>query len=209
MFTSAMRRWPCASRSTSCSPSRSLWRDVEHDAFGDDGDAVAAAVAQALDDGAGQRVDDRLEPDRLRELLRNQRQRRAGRLADAERQVSGLAAHRDHEVPARRRLRVDHEVLDDLDAEVARRLEPEGVDVGRQIQVVVDGLRHVDDADAAGGALFELHRRERRVVAADGDELRHVQPQQRQRPCSPDAPDWRWDWRARCRCAIRRGNGSG
>ena len=38
------------------------------------------------------------------ELLRDQRQRRAGGLADAEREVAGLAAHRDHEVPARRGL---------------------------------------------------------------------------------------------------------
>ena len=46
-------------------------------------------------------------------------------------------------------LRVDHQVLDDLDADVARGLEAERVDVRRQVEVVVDGLRHVDDADAA------------------------------------------------------------
>ena len=85
------------------------------------------------------------------ELLRHQRQRRAGRLADAEREVAGLAPHRHDEIPARRRLRVDHQVLDDLDAVVARRLVAEGVDVRRQIEVVVDRLRHVDDADGAGG----------------------------------------------------------
>ena len=106
------------------------------------------------------------------ELLGDERQRRAGRLADAEREVPGLAAHRDDEVPARRRLGVHHQVLDDLDAEVARRLEAEGVDVRRQVEVVVDRLRHVHDADAAAALLLELHRRERRVVAADGDELR-------------------------------------
>ena len=83
------------------------------------------------------------------ELLGDQRQRRAGRLADAEREVAGLAAHRDDEVPARRGLRVDHQVLDDLDAVVARGLEAEGVDVRRQVEVVVDRLRHVDDVDAA------------------------------------------------------------
>ena len=38
-------------------------RDVEDDAFGDDRDAVATALAEPLDDGAGQRVDDRLQPD--------------------------------------------------------------------------------------------------------------------------------------------------
>ena len=35
------------------------------------------------------------------------------------------------------------------------------------------------DAQPAGCALFELHGGERGVVAPDGDELRHVQPQQR------------------------------
>src|SRR2546422_3528697 len=44
-------------------------------ALGDDGDPVAPAVAQALDDGACQRIDDRLQPDRGFELLGNQRQR--------------------------------------------------------------------------------------------------------------------------------------
>jgi hypothetical protein len=34
---------------------------------------------------------------------------------------------------------------------VARRLEAEGVDVRRQVEVVVDRLRHVHDVDAAGG----------------------------------------------------------
>ncbi len=58
-------------------------------------------------------------------------------------------------------------------------LEPEGVDVGRQIEVVVDRLRDVDDADTAGGPLLELHGGERRVVAADGHELRHVEAEQR------------------------------
>ena len=58
-------------------------------------------------------------------------------------------------------------------------LEPERVDVGREVEVVVDRLRHVDDADAAGGALLELHGGEGGVVAADGHELRDVQAQQR------------------------------
>ena len=102
-----------------------------------------------------------------------------GRLADAEREVARLAPHGDDEVPARGRLGVDHQVLDDLDAVVARRLEPERVDVAGQVEVVVDRLRHVDDADAAAGLLLELHRRVGRVVAADRDELRDVQAQQR------------------------------
>ena len=93
--------------------------------------------------------------------------------------MAGLAAHRNDEIPARRRLGVDHQVLHDVDAVVPRGLEPERVHVRRQVEVVVDRLRHVDDANPAGRALFEVHRRERRVVAADGDELRDVEPKQR------------------------------
>ena len=63
MFTSAMRRFPCASRSTSCSADEIVGIHVEHDAFGDHRHAVAPAVAQSLDDGADQRVDNRLQPD--------------------------------------------------------------------------------------------------------------------------------------------------
>ena len=70
MLTSSMRMCPCASRSTSSSPARSSGAMSEHDAFGDDRDAVAAAVAEPLDDRAGQRVDDRLERRRRGELLR-------------------------------------------------------------------------------------------------------------------------------------------
>ena len=63
---------------------------VEHDAFGNHRHAVAPSVAQTLDDGADQRVDDRLQPERLRELFGNQRERRAGGLADPEREMTGL-----------------------------------------------------------------------------------------------------------------------
>ena len=140
--------------------------------------AVATPLAQSLDDGAGQCVHDRLQPDGRRELLPDHRQRRAGRLADAQRQVPGFAAHRDDEVPPRRGLRVDHQVLDDLDAVVARRLEPERVDVRRQLEVVVDRLRHVHDANASGGLAVERHRGERRVVAADRQQPRDVEAEQ-------------------------------
>ena len=127
--------------------------------FSDDGHAVAPPVAQSLHDRADQRVDDGLEADvAAGELLRNERQRGTGGLADAEREVTRLPAHRDDEVPARRRFRVDHQVLDDLDAEMARRLEAERVDVRRQVEVVVDRLRHMHDANAAVGLLLDLHR---------------------------------------------------
>ena len=102
-----------------------------------------------LDDGADQRVDEHLEPKRCGELFGNQRQRGARGLRDAEAQVAGGPAHRDDDVPARGRLGVDHQVLDDLDAVVARRLEAERVDVRRQVEVVVDRLRHVHDPETA------------------------------------------------------------
>ena len=168
-------------RRARCPGSREIGRvEPEHDALRDDGHAVPAPRRQALDDRADQRVDDRLERDvPAAELLGDERQRRAGGLADAEREVARLPTHGDHEVPARRRLRVHHQVLDDLDTDVTRGLEAERVDVRRQIEIVVDRLRHVHDADAPGRLLLELHRGERGVVAADRDQLRHVEAQQR------------------------------
>ena len=75
--------------------------DAEHEALGQDGHAVAPAVAEPLDDGAGQRVHHRLEADTpARELLRDEGEGRPRRLADAEGEVSGLAPHGGDEVPA-------------------------------------------------------------------------------------------------------------
>src|SRR5262249_36502698 len=90
-------------------------RYIEDDAFGDDRDAVTAVVAEAFEDRSHQCVHELLEPDRrLGELLGDEGQRGASRLADPECQMPGLPAHGDDEVPARRRFRVDHQVLDDL-----------------------------------------------------------------------------------------------
>ena len=132
-----------------------------------------------------------------------------GRLPDPQGQMASLASHRDHEIPARGGLGVDHQVLDDLDAIVAGRLEPERVDVGRQVQVVVDGLRDVDNPDAPPGPLLELQGRIGGVIAADRDELLHVEPEEREKRCSRDVQDRGWGCSARCRCATRPGNGSG
>ena len=60
-----------------------LGMNIEDDPFGDDRDAVAAPVAETLDDRADQRVDDALQPDRFRKLLGDQGQRRARRFAHA------------------------------------------------------------------------------------------------------------------------------
>ena len=43
----------------------------------------------------------------------------------------------------------------------------------------VDRLGYVDDADGAAGVAFEAHRGKGGVVPSDGDELGHVEPQQR------------------------------
>ena len=59
-------------------------------------------------------------------------------------------------MPARCRFFVDHQVLDDLHAVVARRLEAERLDVRRKIEVVVDRLQDVCDMDTARGALFSF-----------------------------------------------------
>ena len=209
MFTSAMRRFPCASRSTSCSEARSFGSDVKHDAFGNHRDAIAASVTQTLDDGADERVDDRFQSERLRELFGNQRERRAGGFADSEREMAGLPSHRDHEIPARRGFRVHHEVLDDLGAVVPSGLEPERVDRRGQIEIVVDRLRHVHHVNTALRAFFELHRRVRRVVAANREQSRHVEPQQRDHDVLEMLRIGRSDSRARSRCASRRGSGCG
>ena len=84
--------------------------------------------------------------------------------------MAGLASHCDDEVPARGRFRVDHEVFDDLGTHVTGCLEPECVDRGRQVEIVIDGFRDVHHAYPAGGVLFDLHCRVRRVVAADRDQ---------------------------------------
>ena len=113
------------------------------------------------------------------ELLGDERERRPRGLADPERQVPGLPAHRDDEVPAPGGLRVDHQVVDDLDADGARRLVPEGPHVVRQVEIVVDGLGHVNDPQPAAGGLRQLVGRERGVVAADGEEHADVEPLER------------------------------
>src|SRR5690606_14304954 len=100
--------------------------EVFHEPFGEHGDAVGAAVAQALDHGARHDVHDLAELDgRAAELLGDDGDGGARSLADAERQVPRGATHGDHEVPAVGGARVYEQVFDDVDADVARRLIPE------------------------------------------------------------------------------------
>ncbi len=144
-------------------------------------DAVQPAVGQPLDDRAHQGVHYCLEPDAPpQKLLGDERERGARGFADAHRKMPGSAAHRDDEVPARRGLGVHHEVLHDLDAVVTRGLEAERIHVRRQVEIVVDGLRHMHDLEPPRGLLLQLHGRIGGIVTADGDELRNVEAQQRQ-----------------------------
>ena len=130
MLTSAMRTWPWSSRSTSSSSARSAGSMSSTTPSAITATPSRRPSASRLMCAPTSVSTMRAQPDRLgAELLGDERQRGAGRLADAERQVAGLAAHRDHEVPARGGLGVDHQVLDDLDADVARGLVAERVDV--------------------------------------------------------------------------------
>jgi hypothetical protein len=160
-------------------PGQVLGGDAQHEPFGENRHTVAPPVAQTFHDRADQRVDHRAQANRRRRLLRDQRERGARRLPDPKRQVACLPPHRHDEVPARRRFRVDHEVFHDLAAVVPGGLITERVDVRRQVEIVVDGLRDVHHANASARALLEPHCGERRIVPADGDELRHVEPQPR------------------------------
>ena len=63
---------------------------------------------------------------------------------------------------------------------MARRLKAEAVYARRQVHVVVDRLGYVHDVDPTLGVIVERDRGEGRVVAADGEQLRDVQPKQAQ-----------------------------
>ena len=134
-----------------------VFGEVLDQALGEHGDAVGASVREALDDRADEDVGNFVERDGLApEFLGDDRERRARGLADAERQVARLSAHRDDEVPARGGLRVGQQVLHDAGADVARGLVAEGRDALGQVEIVVDGLRHVNDAERALRVLGEL-----------------------------------------------------
>jgi hypothetical protein len=69
--------------------------------------------------------------------------------------------------------------VDDLDAHVPRCLIPEGEDVVRQVQIVVDGLGDVHHAERPLRGLAQSMGRVAGVVAADGDEHPDVELHQR------------------------------
>ena len=152
---------------------RSQRRGIEllGQAFGEDRHTVIAAQRPALDDGALQDVGQTVEAHGLvTELFGDDGQRGCGRAADAEREMTGVAAHHGDEDPALGRGGVLHQVADELLAQVRRRREPERDDVAGQGEIVVDRLRHVRDREA-GQHLGELGGGVGGVVAADGDQV--------------------------------------
>ena len=202
MSTSARRRWPCSSRSTSSSAARSSRPDALDDALGDHRDAVPLAEALALDDRADQRVDDR-------SLKRTPVVPNSSGISvsvapaalpmpsarwPALRPIDTTMYH------LRRRVRVDHQVLDDLGADVARGLEAEGVDVGRQVEIVVDRLRHVHDADPAGRLRSSSFIAEKAVSSPPMVMSCATSRRSSVRDGGLEQLPDRWsDWRARCR----------
>src|SRR5436305_13288658 len=126
---------------------------------------------RALDDSADVRERDAFAP----ELFGDDRARRARGLADGEREVSCGPPHRHAQVPATRSLRVLHQTLHQLHADVPRRLEAESRDREREPEVVVNRLRHERDADCAFGRALDCGGASDEVVAADCDERLDVE----------------------------------
>ena len=153
-----------------------FWCNLLDDAFGDDSNAVVVPRQVTLDDRSCDDVNNLLQGDGFRcELLGDDRQGCPCRTPHAKRQVSRRTPHSNREVPAVvARTCVFHEVLDFLRAKGTRRLEAKCRNAFGQRQIVVDGLRHMDDVDRlADPARIVRHRHGavRRVVAADGHDM--------------------------------------
>ena len=81
-----------------------------------------------------------------------------GGFADAEREMSGGAAHADDEIPARGGAGIFREVAHGADAVMPGGLEAERRRRAGQRQIVVNGLGHVGDADVIAGVLETADR---------------------------------------------------
>ena len=92
--------------------------------------------------------------------------------------MSRSAPHGDREVPAIvARACVFHEVFNFLRAESTRCLETERRDALGQWQVVVDGLRHMDDVDRLtdlARVIRHRHSAVRRVITTDRHDVRNA-----------------------------------
>ena len=172
--TSAMRMWPCASRSTSVELVEVVGVDAARRGPRRAPRRRRGGRGEALDDGAGERVDHRLEADA------------AGRANSSGMSVSVAPAALpmpSARWPALRPIATTKYQREVVLASTIRFLtistptwravwKPNVSTSCGQVEVVVDGLRHVDDAEPpVRRARARLHGRERGVVAADGDEL--------------------------------------
>jgi len=145
-------------------------------AFGDDRHAVSAIPqGPPLEDGPFEDIADRFQVNSSVKFFRDDAEGCAGSLADAEGEVARGAAHDDDEIPAARGSRILHQVLHQLETELARGLETERGKLARQRQVVIDGFRHVTDADLPRCLLGDLARRKHRIVAADRRQVAYTQ----------------------------------
>ena len=142
---------------------------AQADALGEHRHAEGAAVGDPLEHRGLQDVHQARQPDGLAagELLGDHREGGPGRLADAQGQVAGRAAHGHHQVPPAGGDGVGHQVVDQTDPHAPGGLEAKGRRAARQRQVVVDGLRHMRHAQAPSGRPGQPGRRERGVVPAD------------------------------------------
>ena len=137
--------------------------------LGHDGNAEGAPVRHPLQHRRLQDVRQVLEADGfvLGELLGDHAEGHSRGLPDPDGQVAGRPPHGHDEVPPFRGDGVRHEVVHDVDAEAARRLEAERGNSAGERKIVVDRLGDVRHADRAAGRLGEPFGRIRCVVAAD------------------------------------------
>ena len=150
------------------------------DALGQHGDAIIMAGGAALDDRANDRIDGEVEVELVAaEFLGNHRERGARRLAHAEGERTGLAAHRDRDIPAAGGARVLHQRFDDGGADGAGGLEAEGRGVLGQRQVVIDSLGDGGHADPALHPLGDARGAEGRVITADTYEVADAEQRER------------------------------
>ena len=120
---------------------------------------IGAPSTKPLDHRPDHEIPHTLESHRpLPKFLGNDGERGAGCLADSERQMAGFAPHRHNKVPARRGTGVHHEILDDLDGEMPGRLKAECRNAIREIEVIVDGLRHMHNLREPGRLFFQFQR---------------------------------------------------
>src|SRR5258706_10499500 len=147
-------------------------RHMLEQTLGDDRDAVRAIPQRlAFVNRPFEQIAHRGHANRPRELFRDQRNRCAGRLADAKGEMARRTAHHHNKIPAPGGARIFHQILHQIAAELARGFKAEGGNLSRQRQVVVDGFWHVANPDATLGSYGDLAGGEHSIVTADAGEM--------------------------------------